>query len=457
MREINPGTPSVRGEQAMSLRNAQANPNASTDASAAARYGVIFLCVALGSFLLWACLAPLDQGVVGSGTVVVAGERKAVQSAVGGVVEKLLVNDGDRVTQGQLLVQLNTLQAQSQLDVTLGKLLNDRSIEARLIAERLGKPDIEWPAELLEHAQEPRIKAAMALQSQLFVTRRAELGSRLKIIEHEMASLQQQLQGYEGVKRNYDAQMQFQQQELEGLRDLAREGYVPRNKLFEAERNAAQLAGQIASGVGDVGKTRQAINESRLKMLQTQQEFRRDAETQLSEVAAEASGFADQIRALQFEVQNGAIRAPVAGQVMDLSIHTVGGVAQAGQSLMQVVPLDAPMAITARFEPLMANKLRPGLPVNVHFTALQRVDTPTVTGTVSTVSADQLIDEQTKRPYFSAKVEIPAETVVSLHSAGLLVRPGMLADVTVVTGERTLMNYLMKPLRERLLAAFKEE
>jgi len=279
----------------------------------------------------------------------------------------------------------------------------------------------------------------------------------LQIIEHEAVALQQQLLGYEGVKRNYDTQMRFQQQELEGLRDLAREGYVPRNKLFEAERNAAQLAGQIASGVGDVGRTRQAINESRLKALQAQQEFRRDAETQLSEVSAEAAGYADQIRALQFEVDNGAIRAPVSGQVMDVSLHTVGGVAQAGQTLMQVVPLDAPMAITARFEPLMANKLRPGLPVHVHFTALQRVDTPTVTGTVTTVSADQLINEQTHQPYFSAKVEIPADTVASLQAAGLLVRPGMLADVTVVTGERTLMNYLMKPLRERLLAAFKEE
>ncbi|SFX82566.1 MULTISPECIES: HlyD family type I secretion periplasmic adaptor subunit [unclassified Pseudomonas] len=456
MRDLTPGK-QVYSEHGMSVRNVSVLPGASTDAGAAARYGMGFLVLALGGALLWACLAPLDQGVVGSGTVVVAGERKAVQSLVGGVVEKLLVSDGDRVSQGQLLMQLNTVQAQSQLDVTLGKLLNGRSIEARLIAERLGASQIQWPTQLLERAEEPRVKAAMALQSQLFLTRRAELGSRLQIIEHEVAALQQQLLGYEGVKRNYDAQMRFQQQELEGLRDLAREGYVPRNKLFEAERNAAQLAGQIASGVGDIGRTRQAINESRLKALQAQQEFRRDAETQLSEVSAEVAGYADQIRALQFEVDNGAIRAPAAGQVMDLNIHTVGGVAQAGQTLMQVVPLDAPMAITARFEPLMANKLRPGLPVHVHFTALQRVDTPTVTGTVSTVSADQLIDEQTHLPYFSAKVEIAADTVAALQAAGLQVRPGMLADVTVVTGERTLMNYLMKPLRERLLAAFKEE
>ncbi len=315
MHDLTPGADASR-EQALSVAGSHALPGASTDAARAARHGVGFLVLALGGFLLWACLAPLDQAVV------VAGERKAVQSLVGGVVEQLLVSDGDRVARGQLLVQLNTVQAQSQLDVTLGKLLNDRSIEARLIAERLGNAEIQWPVELLERADEPQVKAAMALQGQLFASRRAELGSRLQIIEHEAAALRQQLLGYEGVKRNYDAQIRFQQQELEGLRDLAREGYVPRNKLFEAERNAAQLAGQIASAVGDIGKTRQAINESRFKALQTQQEFRRDAETQLSEVSAEAAGYADQIRALQFEVDNGAIRAPVAGQVMDVNLHT---------------------------------------------------------------------------------------------------------------------------------------
>ncbi|WP_041020738.1 biotin/lipoyl-binding protein, partial [Pseudomonas sp. SHC52] len=148
MHDLTP-SPHAYSEQGRNLRNVSSLPGASTDAGGAARYGVGFLVLALGGALLWACLAPLDQGVVGSGTVVVAGERKAVQSLVGGVVEKLLVSDGDRVSQGQLLVQLNTVQAQSQLDVTLGKLLNDRSIEARLMAERLGSAEIQWPEDLL--------------------------------------------------------------------------------------------------------------------------------------------------------------------------------------------------------------------------------------------------------------------------------------------------------------------
>ncbi|WP_263264245.1 HlyD family type I secretion periplasmic adaptor subunit [Pseudomonas sp. RIT-PI-S] len=433
------------------------NDSANADAGSTARKGLWFLLIAFGGFLLWAFIAPLDQGMVGQGKVVVAGERKTVQPLVGGVIEKILVSEGDLVSQGQLLVQLNTVQAQSQLEVTLGKLLTARATEARLTAERLRQNAIEWPKDLLEHAADPRAKAAMALQENLFLTRKAELASRQGIVDHEVASLTQQLSAYRQVKSNYDAQMSFQQEELNGLRDLAKDGYVPRAKLFEAERNTSQLSGQIASSIGDIGKTEQSINESKLKAMQQEQEFRRDAESQLSDVAAEASGYADQIRALQFEVDNGSLRAPVAGEVLNLAVHTIGGVATAGQALMEVVPGDTPLGITARFPPMLANKLRPGLPVQVHFTALQRVDTPTVHGTVATVSADQLLDEQTHQPYFSAKVELPADTLPKLQAAGLPIKPGMMADVTVITGERTLVNYLMKPLRERLLAAFKEE
>ncbi|MBD1553923.1 HlyD family type I secretion periplasmic adaptor subunit [Pseudomonas typographi] len=429
----------------------------SSDAAGTARRGLWFLLVALGGFLAWAFFAPLDQGLVGQGTVVVDGERKTVQPLVAGVVDKILVNEGDTVAAGQLLVQLNTVQAQSQLAVTRGKLITARATEARLTAERLKQGQITWPADLLALGDDPRAKAAMALQQNLFTARAAELASRQGIVEHEVASLGQQMKAYQQVRSNYETQLGFQQQELTGLRDLARDGYVPRSKLFEAERNAAQLAGQLASSIGDIGKTAQSINESKLKALQQDQEFRRDAESQLSDVAAEASGYADQIAALEFEVANGALKAPVGGQVLDLTVHTIGGVATAGQALMEVVPLDAPLGVTARFPPMLANKLKPGLPVQVHFTALQRVDTPLVMGTVVTVSADQLIDEQTHMPYFSARIELPPDSLAKLRASGLPVKPGMLADVTVVTGERTLVNYLVKPLRERLLAAFKEE
>jgi len=432
-------------------------PAPDSDASGIARFGLWLLALGFGGFILWAGLAPLDQGVVGSGTVVVSGERKIVQSLLGGVIEQIPVREGDQVRRGQMVVQLNTIQAQSQLDVALGQWLSARSVEARLIAERLNRDSIDWPQDLLDKASDPRARAAMELQVNLFATRRDELASRLKIIKHEEEALIEQLAGYEEIKRNHQSQLQYQRQELDGLRELAKEGYVPRNRLFEAERNAAQLGAQLASAISDIGRTRQAINESRLKNLQQVQAFRSEAESQLTQVAAEASSLADRIKALDFEVRNGSVLAPVDGQVMGLAVHTVGGVAPAGQRLMDIVPQGSSWVIKAQFPPMVADRLKAGLPVDIRFASLQRVNTPVMTGKVSTVSADQLIDEHSRLPYFSVEVEVNPEAIINLRETGLDIKPGMQAEVIIKTGERTLMNYLMRPVTERLIGAFKEE
>lgn len=432
-------------------------PAPDADAAGIARIGVWLLIVSLGGFFMWAGLAPLDRGVVGSGTVVVSGERKTVQSRTGGMIDRILVREGDQVQQGQVVVQLNIVQTQSQLDVALGQWLSARAVEERLMAERLDRASIEWSPELQAKASDPRARAAMELQGYLFATRRAELASRMQISQHEITSLNQQLVGYEEIKRNHAAQFQFQQQELKGLRELAREGYLPRNRLFEAESNAAQLGAQLASTISDIGRTRQSINESKLKALQQGQIFRSEAESQLTQVSAQTSSLTDQIKAFDFEVHSASVVAPVAGQVMGLAVHTVGGIAPAGQRLMDIVPQGSSWVVKAQFPPMMADRLKPGLPVDLRFGSLQRVHTPVIVGKVATVSADQLIDEHTNSPYFSVEVSVSPQDIIHLRDLGLDIKPGMQAEVLVKTGERTLANYLMQPVAERMAGAFKEE
>ncbi len=440
-------------------KNKKSTETSAPDAAAAgvARIGVWFLLLGLGGFFLWAGLAPLDRGVVGSGTVVVAGERKTVQSRSGGIIDRILVREGDQVQQGQVVVQLNIVQAQSQLDVALGQWISARAVEERLMAERMNSESIVWSAELLAKAGDPRARAAMELQGYLFATRRAELNSRMQISQHEVDSLNEQLIGYEEIKRNHAAQLQFQQQELKGLRELAQEGYLPRNRLFEAESNAAQLGAQLASTISDIGRTRQGMNESKLKALQQAQAFRSEAEAQLTQVASQTSTLADQIKGLEFEVQSASVLAPATGQVMGLVVHTVGGIAPAGQRLMDIVPQGSNWVVKAQFPPMMADRLKAGLPVDLRFGSLQRIHTPVITGNVSTVSADQLIDEHTGSPYFSVEVAVSPKAIGELRDAGLDIKPGMQAEVLVKTGERTLANYLMQPVTERLAGAFKEE
>lgn len=426
-------------------------------AQAAARTGLWIIAIGLGGFLLWASLAPLAQGVIGSGTVVVAGERKTVQALTGGVIQAISVREGEQVAEDQLLIQLNTVQAQAQLDVALGQWFSARSVEARLTAERMGLEQIRWPDELQRYRDDPRLAASHALQANLFQTRREELESRLQIMRSATASLQEQLDSYRQIKQHLDTQLNYQRQELEGLRALAAEGYVPRNRLFEAERTAAQLSAQLTAGVADIAKTRQAINESKLQELQQRQAFRAEAESQLTSVSAEAAALGERIKALEFELENAAIRAPVAGQVIDLSVHTIGGVIAAGHRLMDIVPTGSAWIIKAKFEPLVADRLKPGLPVDLRFSSLTSATLPVVRGEVLTVAGDRLLDEQTKLPYFGVEVAVGVEAVNELRQAGLDVKPGMQAEVLVQTGERTLMNYLLKPLTSRLRGAMKEE
>jgi protease secretion system membrane fusion protein len=422
-----------------------------------ARTGMAILLLGLGGFFLWASLAPLDQGIVGSGTVVIAGEKKVVQPSLAGSIDELLVREGDNVQKGQVLLRLNTTRAQADFDVASGQWMSARSVEARLIAERLGYDAIAWPEDLSRYAHDPRAQAAMELQQGLFITRRAELASRLKILEHEAGSLQEQLLSFQDIRRHYATQLQFQQQELDGLRLLVKSGNVPRNQVYESERRAAQMGAQLAEAVSDVARTQQSGHEMALKSSQEVQAFRSAVESDLTQVAANVSALDERMKALDFELKNAALLAPVTGQVMGLSVHTQGGVVTVGQRLMDIVPQSSRWVIKAKFPPMMADRLSVGLPVDIRFGSLQRIKTPVLTGTVATVSADQLIDEHSSDPYFSVEVSVADAEVNLLSQAGLTVKPGMQAEVMVKTGERTLFNYLLRPVSERMVGALTEE
>lgn len=442
-------------KQAASPLSPYAAPNA--DAGAMARLGLWVLALGFGGFMLWAGFAPLDQGMAGSGTVVVSGERKIVQSLVGGAVQSILVREGDLVRQGQPLVRFNSIQLQAQLDAVVGQWISARSQEARLTAERVEAERIEWPADLLARAADPRLKPTMALHARLFETRRNELLTRRQMVEHELAALNGDLAGYNEIKRHQQARMAAQEQELASFRELLGKGFISRSRVHEVEVLLGELGVDLSTAVSNISRTQQAINENRLKMLQIAQSFRSEVEAQLTQVNAEAASLIERIKSLEFEVASASVMAPIDGQVMNVAIHTVGGVVPAGQRLMDIVPLHESWIVKARFPLMAADRLHPGLPVAVRFSSLQRVNTPVLTGRIATVSADQIIDEQTQIPYYQATVQPDRTLLGELERVGLQVKPGMEVEVLVNTGERTLLNYLLRPIVERMSGALREE
>ena len=417
------------------------------------RWGWLLVVAGFGGFMAWAATAPLDAGVPSPGTVVVAGNRKAVQPLVGGKIVELAVRDGDAVKAGQVLVRFDGTQARSQFDMARGQWFSTSAVEARLVAERTGRTQIQFPQQLKEE-NDPRAVSAMALQTELFATRRRSLESDINVLRESIRGLEAQQQGIEESSRARREQARLLAEEIERQRDLVADGFLARNRLSEQERALAAVMGAIAEDAGSLGRTRQQIAELRARMISREQDFRKEVESQLTDVQRDSSSLASRLQALEFELVNTEIKSPADGIVVGMAVHTVGGVVPAGASMMEIVPDDEPLKIEAQVAPHLIDKVEPGLDVDILFPAFNQATTPHIPGRVLQVSADVLVEPKHGIPYFKATVEVTPEGMKQLRHHQI--RAGMPAEVFVRTGERTLLNYLLKPLADRLNRALTE-
>ncbi|HIE5710130.1 TPA: HlyD family type I secretion periplasmic adaptor subunit [Pseudomonas aeruginosa] len=405
-------------------------------------------------FLLWAGLAPLDKGVGVSGTVMVAGSRKAVQHPTGGLVRHIRVHEGERVEAGQVLLEMDATQARAQADGMFAQYLAALASLARLSAERDEKARIEFPAELLA-LDDPRLPTLLEQQRQLHDSRRRALRLELDGLAETVAGSQAQLDGLQAALRSKEQQRAALEEQLRGLRQLASEGYVPRNRLLDSERLLAQVNGEIAGDLGSLGSTRRQILELRLRMAQRREKFQEEVRASLADAQVRAEELRNRLASARFDLANSEVRAPVAGLVLGQEVFTEGGVIAPGQQLMEILPERQPLLVDARLPVGMVDKVRVGLPVELMFSAFNQSTTPRVEGQVTLVSADRLLDERGEAPYYRVRIRVGEEGVRRL--AGLEIRPGMPVEAFVRSGERSLLNYLFKPLADRTHLALGEE
>jgi membrane fusion protein, protease secretion system len=439
-------TPSSADSQAFGLK---------TDARSHARLGWWIVLAGLGTFLLWASLAPLDQGVPMGGMVTVAGNKKSVQHLNGGTVEAILVKEGDTVKEGQPLIRMNSVQARANAEIARIQLFAARCAEARLQAERDNLPAIVFPSDVLAARSDPRVAEAMALQEQLWGARRSALSSELAAIDENIAGLQAFNAGLEQSREGKRQQMQLLKEQIDSMRELARDGFVPRNRLLELERSLSQIAVAVADDTGSLGRNQRQMGELKLRRLQRQQDQRKEVGGLLADTQKEVGALKSRLEALDYELANALVKSPVDGVVADVNVFTEGGVVAPGLRMMDILPSGERLIVEGQIPVHLIDSVRRDLPVELIFSAFNQNTTPRVPAVVTQVSPDRLMDEKTGVPYYRLRAEV---TPAGQHMlSDLQVKAGMPVELFVKTGERTLMTYLLRPLRDNLKMSLTEE
>ena len=430
-------------------------PSASTAVSGPIGLGLFTLVVLVGGFLAWALLSPLNSAVLGAGSIVVETNRRDVQHLEGGIIREIHVRDGVEVRAGDVLITLDPTRAQAALQIVRGQMDANRVLLARLRAEVEGAPAIAFDADLVHRAEGDRdLRDIMLGQQQIFAARRASTDGQIAVLRQRIAQIETQIQGQEAQERSRIRQMSLIQQEMDGVNELLRGGFAPRTRALALSRELARLQGEQGEYLSGVARSRQQIGEAQLQILQVERSFQEEVTRALQDTQNTLREQQERLVANQDIVRHLEVRAPVSGTVVGLTVFTAGGVVQPGRTLMQIVPHGDSLLVEAQIAAQDVEVIHEGQQAMIRFPALPQRTLPMLTGEILHVSADRLTDERTGMPFYKVRVR-PDEASLQKIAERRLV-PGMPAEVTIATGQRTAARYLIEPLWDALRKAMRE-
>jgi HlyD family secretion protein len=415
--------------------------------------GVLIIAVFIVGFGAWSVIVPLAGGAIAPGIISPDGSRRTVQHLEGGIIRTLHVGDDDFVERDQPLLVLESVQPKANFDLLHKQQRTLRITKARLDAERSGNREFELPADL--RSASPDVAAIVNSQRELFQARRASHESRNRLLHQRIAQFGEQIKGFEAQVESASVQIDLLGQEIAGKRELARKGYLAKPELLRMLRMEAELNGRRGQYHAAISEARQQIGEAELQILANETARIDQVATQLDQVNAELNALEEKIIASRDVLTRTVITAPVSGIIVSLKFKTEGGVIQPGAPILDIVPTDELLMIDARVSPMDIDVVHKGLKAQVQLTAISARSAPRVEGIVRSVSADRLIEETTKQPYFLARVEVDREELRRIGPQIELL-PGMPADVLIVTGERTMANYLLRPFLEAIWRTLRE-
>lgn len=410
-------------------------------------------------FLGWAAFAPLDAGAFAQGQVAVSGNRQAVQHRDGGVVSALHVAEGDTVQQGQILLEVAGGELAATERGLTGQVLALLAQRSRLIAERDRLGSIPVPVEFasLPPEDQPIAAEAMRLQRLQFGARGAGRSTERGVLQQRVGQLEQQINGYERQIEANEEQRRLINEELDGMRSLAAQGYAPQTRVRALERQAAALDGEQGNLRAQVARAREQVGETRLQSLAVGQTLNEDVAEQLRNIDVQLNELQPRLASTRAQIARNRVRAPVSGQVVGLTAFTQGGVIQAGQTLMEIVPADASQVVVARISPSDVDNLRIGQSTEVKFPGLREGNPPILHGRVTRISADSFTDEVSGDRYFRAEIVVPEGEMTKLGRLAATIRPGSPVEVVVLLRKRTALTYLLEPLAQSLWRSGSEQ
>lgn len=418
-------------------------------------FGLSVMVMFFGVLGGWAATAPFDSAVVATAVLKVESNRKSIQHREGGIVAEIRVREGQSITKGQLLIRLDKTQPQAAVDVIVRQTNALRAQQARLWAERDGAVRITFPKELVDRADDPEIVDLMKGQVHQFESRRTALEGQVSILRQRIAQAKEQISGTQAIINAQERQMRSILDELQDVQGLYTAGNTTIIRLRQLERAVAELQGRSGENQATIARLNQSIGESEMQIIQLSNDRRAEIANELRDVDTKLLDLGPRLEAALDTLQRTDIVTPYDGIVVGLNTFTIGGVIAPGERLMDIVPSNDVLVLDAQVKVEDIDNLRAGMNAIVHLTAFKERIAPIVHGVVSRVSADRMTDQKTGMPYYVAEVKIRIDELSETRRNSLY--PGMPASVVIPFGNRTALDYLIRPLTDSINASFREK
>lgn len=417
--------------------------------------GVAGTAVMLGSVGGWAATTEISAAVIAPGMMVVEGNAKRVQHPEGGVVAQVLVTEGETVQAGETIVRMDSTASEASLASVKKQIDQLYARQARLEAERDRLSEVPTPGDLRSRLNQVQANIAMASERRLFKDRRASNDGQKERITEQVQQIGEQIMGLDVQQQAKGEEIGLIEKELEGLRRLYEIGGITMSQLNALDRNAARLRGERGQLVASMASARGRIAELEVQRLQIDQQLRTEVAAEMRDVGNRLATLAEDEVTAQDRLRHAEIKAPIGGAVHLLAIHTVGGVVTPAETLMEIVPQDSRLTVEARIAPQDIDQVAIGQTSKLRLTAFNRNTTPELVGTVIRVSADLETNQTTGMSFYRIAIAIPGDELSKLK--GLVLLPGMPVETFVRTGDRRVITYLSKPIRDHLQRVFRQD